>query len=224
MKLNRIPKMVSYKEKVYDVLKEAIITNELKQNEMINERTLATKLGISRTPIREALHLLENEGWIMTEPCKGTWVKEVTLQDIAEIYQMRLALEPLAVELAIHRIDDSAYKVLTQLFEKQSKIDLRVDDKTFTDMDMDFHLYIAEISGNQRLMQEMSSFMTIMSMYVIRTIRRAQPYSVPIGEHAAILDAMLQQDIRAAKEAVRKHINRAYYTAKEVLEKEQRIK
>lgn len=218
MNLNQIPKMVSYKEKVYAELKQAILSNELKQGEMLNERTLAAKLGISRTPIREALHLLENEGWVATEPCKGTWVREVTAKDIAEVYQMRLALEPLAVELAIHRSNRAAMLELTRMMEEQSKIVPNMDDRTFTDMDMNFHLYIVKISENRRLLQTMSSFMDVMSMYVIRTIRKTQPYSVPIGEHAEILDAMLKQDILAAKSAVVRHINRAFSAAVENLE------
>lgn len=219
MNIKQIPKMISYKEKVYHELKQAIINNELKQGEMLNERTLAVKLGISRTPIREALHLLENEGWVETEPCRGTWVKEITEKDVSEVYQMRTALETLAVELAIEQISDEQNRGIMQILKQQLDFDTDMDVNTFTTADMDFHLYIAKISGNRRLFQSMESFMDIMNMYVIRTIRRTQPYSVPIREHAIILNAILQKDVALAKEAVIGHIARARVTAIENLTK-----
>lgn len=215
MQLNQIPKMVSYKEHVYNQLKEAIIRNDLKSGEMLNERILSAKFGISRTPIREALQWLERDGWVETEPCRGTWVRSVTIKNIEEIYQMRLVLEALAVELAINRIGEKEIQELSDLVELQVKINGTVDHKVFTDTDLEFHLYIAKLSGNQLLIKTLSGFMDVMSMYLIRTIRKTQPYSIPIAEHKEILKAMIEKNIPVAKNAVMQHIENAYNSAKE---------
>lgn len=216
MQLNQIPKMISYKEKVYNQLKQAIIKNELKPGEVLNERFLADKLGISRTPIREALHYLESEGWVETEPCRGTWVRRITINDIEELYQMRRGLESLAVELAIQSMDEDGIQDLEKMVQKLSVLDLNLDHKIFVDMDTEFHLYLAKISRNGLLYQSMNGLMDMMAMYVIQNmIRKTDPYSIPIKEHIEILNMMLNKDVDAAKLAVVKHINRAYSAATE---------
>lgn len=217
MKLNCIPKVVSYKERAYQEIKKAILNQQLKAGDVLNERTLAEQLGISRTPIREALNLLESEGWVLTEPCKGTWVKEISLKDIAEIYQMRLVLEELAVELIIKKLNEEIKNKLMDLLKQQTMLDDCMDTEQFTDIDMNFHLYLARISDNTRLFQTMNNFMDIMNMYLLRTIRKIQPNIIPRNEHIEIITAILQQDIPAAKLAVNQHISKAYIAAKETL-------
>lgn len=225
MGLNQISKVVSYKEKVYDELKQAILRNDLKSGELLNERALADSLGISRTPVREALQLLEKEGWVETEPCKGTWVRHITGKDIAEIYQMRLIMEPLAIDLAIQTMGEEEMHKLQAILNSQKVLNNRIvnqefsniENKNFTDRDMEFHLYLAQLSGNRLLYQTMNSFMDIMSRYLLQTIRVKQPYSVPISEHEEILNAILQRNSVAAQNAVIEHIKRAYNTAIETM-------
>lgn len=214
MQLKQIPKMISYKEKVYNELKQAIIKNELKPGEVLNERSLANKLGISRTPIREALQCLESEGWVETEPCRGTWVRRITIDDIEELYQMRRGLESLAVELAIQSMNEAEIKNLEKMRQDLLSMDLNLDHKIFVDMDVEFHLYLAKISKNRLLYQSINGLMDMMAMYVIQNmIRKTDPYSIPVNEHIEILNMMLKKDVDSAKLAVVNHINRAYSAA-----------
>lgn len=216
MKLKQIPKMISYKEKVYQELKQAIIKNELKPGEVLNERSLANKLGISRTPIREALQCLESEGWVETEPCRGTWVRRITVGDIKELYQMRRGLESLAIELAIESMDEEKMKNLGKMRQDLLCLDLKLDHKIFVEMDTEFHLYMAKLSNNRLLYQSMNGLMDMMAMYIIQNmIRKTDPYSIPVKEHIEILDMMLRKDVDSAKLAVVRHINRAYSAAVE---------
>lgn len=217
MKLNRISKLESYKDKAYHEIKEAIIKQKLSSGDPINERTLAEELGISRTPIREALSLLAKEGWIVSEPCRGTWVKEITPKDITEIYQMRLALEELAVELIVNRLDERLKSELAELRTEQQSLDDELDIETFTDLDMNFHLFLAQSSDNTRLYHTMNSFMSIMNMFLLRTIRTAQPTIIPREEHVEILSAILEKNIPRAKKAVRSHMRKALKKATETL-------
>jgi len=213
MPIQKITKIVSYKERVCDVLKRAITRNELKGGEMINERALSEQFGISRTPIREALKSLESEGWIESSPFRGTWVKQIDPEDIREIYQMRLALEPLAAELAIRQATDRERRKLMQLAAQQVADTGLSDTIRFTQADMEFHLYLARLSGNAILLKTLSGFMDLMSWYLVQTIRRVQPCSVPMQEHEAIAAAVCRGDVSAARRASEEHIRRGYETA-----------
>lgn len=219
MVLNRISKMVSYKERAYREIKEAILSQKLESGTPLNERTLAEELGISRTPIREALHLLESEGWVVTEPCRGTWVKEITIKDIVEVYQMRTALEGLAVELITDQLDQQKEAELKELLAQQKLLEDLMDTEEFTRIDMSFHLRLAEMVDNTRLLCTMNSFMDIMNMYLLRTVRRTQPISVPREEHIEIITKMLQRDSSSAREAMKQHMTRACLTAKKNLDR-----
>lgn len=214
MELKKLRKMISYKEKVYNELKQAIINNELAPGEALNERRLADSLGISRTPIREALQWLERDGWVESEPCRGTWVREISGADIDELYQMRLALEPMAAELAASYISEAEREGLKTIVEELNKQPLNIKHQDFVNMDIEFHLYLAKISGNRLLYHSLNGLMEMMAMYSIQNmIRKTDPYQVPIGEHIDILMAIVNRDSLGAKAAAKKHITRAYAVA-----------
>lgn len=214
MQLKPIPKMVSYKERVYAELKQAIMRGQLKSGDMLNERALALKLGISRMPVREALQRLETEGWLEREPCRGTWVRKVTLEDVTELYQMRRGLETLAVELVLRALTTKEREKMERMAQRLESMPCEMEYETFVQMDSEFHLYLAKLSGNRLLHQSMCALMERMTMYVIQTyIRKSDPYEVPTREHAGILRTILADDASAAKRAVEKHIERAYGAA-----------
>lgn len=218
MQLKPIPKIVSYKKRVYEELKRAIMRGELRSGDMLNERTLALKLGISRMPVREALQRLETEGWVEREPCRGTWVRKVTPEDITELYQMRHGLETLAVDLIMSALAGKARKAMARMAEELEAMSCEMEHEKFIQMDIEFHLYLAKLSGNRLLYQSMCGLMERMTMYVIQTcIRKSDPYDVPIREHAQILRAVLAGDVQTAKTAMEKHIKRAYSAAVENL-------
>ena len=210
MKLNRIPKVISYKEKAYNEIKSAISNTIITANDILNERSLANDLGISRTPIREALQLLENEGWVVTEPCKGTRVKEITIDDIREVYEMRLALEPYAIKLAIKNITKNELDQLRKISESQLQLCAGIHPENFTEADMNFHMSISAISKNSRLINTINSFMDIMGMYIIRTIKNDNRYIDAAKEHIDIIDAVLKKDVLSAEKAVASHLEKAY--------------
>lgn len=214
MQLKPIQKMVSYKERVYAELKQAIMRGQLRSGEMLNERALALKLGISRMPVREALQRLETEGWVEREPCRGTWVRKVTREDVTELYQMRRGLETLGVELVLRILTGSEREKMQRMAQKLETMPCGMEYEVFVQMDIEFHLYLAKLSGNRLLHQSMCGLMERMTMYVIQTcICKSDPFEVPIREHAGILRALLAGDAQAAKAAMEKHIKRAYGAA-----------
>ena len=92
---------IVYKEKVFEELKRAIISRTYQPGEILNERKLASEMDVSRTPVREAIQLLANEGWVKVIPWKGAVVQSVTLQDIEESMQLRMAIEPVVIDLVM---------------------------------------------------------------------------------------------------------------------------
>lgn len=202
-----IATFTSYKEIAYRQLKTAIIRQEIQPGEQVNERALSRLLGISRTPIREALHLLECEGWIVSEACRGTWVKEITARDFNEVLEMRLALEAMAVELAVYHVTDDRRKNLQRMLESQSLAEKRPEE--FTDLDIEFHLYLAEISDNRRLFSMMNGLMDVMGIYILHTIREAERYGAAASEHQAVMKAILDRDAPRARAKMTAHIHQA---------------
>ena len=118
---------------------------------MIHWRALSAVLGVSRTPIRGAIRLLENEGWIESGPCKGTRVKVISEQDITEVFQMRIALESLAVELFVEGMCVQNLRQIKDNFAAQLVCVRERDSARCAKLDRDFHLLIAQGAGNGRL-------------------------------------------------------------------------
>ena len=97
--------MKSLKEKAYVELKEMIISGKLKSNERIDEELLSKSLNVSRTPVREAINKLEQEGWINIVPRKGMFVNNISIKEINDVFQVRSNLEPIILEMAFERLE-----------------------------------------------------------------------------------------------------------------------
>ncbi|MFR4479849.1 MAG: GntR family transcriptional regulator, partial [Fusobacterium sp.] len=128
--------MKSLKEKVYEILKEMIISGKLKYNERIEEDALATSLEVSRTPVREAINKLEQEGWINIIPRRGMFVSNVSLKEINDIFQVRLNLEPIILQMGFSNIPLNECQRLKREFESFLDKELTKDEaKTLDELD-----------------------------------------------------------------------------------------
>src|SRR5690625_395334 len=138
--------------KVTDVLREAIWNGELTPGTRLVERDLATKLEVSRAPLREALRLLERDGLVVMEPRRGVRVRTLTATDVEELYELRAAIEGLATELAIERATDTELATLNEMVKKtastaQGSTTSPIDD------DWEFHRALVRTAGSKRLLQ-----------------------------------------------------------------------
>lgn len=204
--MTKIEKVISYKQKVYERLKEDIISGKIPQGQILNERKLSDELGISRTPVREALQMLQNEGWVDVEPYKGIYVKEFTSQDIRDVLNVRRSLEILAVDLAINNLTDADIKKLEVIIEEQSALRENYDPNEFIRIDREFHKSIIEMANNGIL----SSMINIISDKVrclgIKALNSHERYMETLEEHMAILKALKERDAVVAKHAMEKHM------------------
>lgn len=206
MGITQVAKTVSYKEKIYEEIKTAIINQVLKPGEQLNERALAEKLGISRTPLREAFKRLETEGWVVTEARRGTYVTEITEQDIEEVFQLRMALEVMVIELIIQKIAPGQLLNMKKIHQNQAKLGDECKAGDFIEQDRKFHLYLAELTGNKKLLQILANLSDMMRRLGVAALHTAERYQETLQEHSGIIEALEMQDLAKAKQAVLSHV------------------
>src|SRR5690554_615153 len=146
----------SYKplrELVFETVRKAIIAGELPPGERIMETQLAEELGVSRTPVREAIRKLELEGLVAMLPRKGAYVSGVSMKDIIEVFEIRSALEGLAASLAAERITDDELEELERQLVKTGELIDTADLEKMVETDSGFHQMLYKFSRNERLAQ-----------------------------------------------------------------------
>jgi DNA-binding GntR family transcriptional regulator len=168
----------------------------MKPGSILYERELAKQLGVSKTPVRESLTVLDHEGLVKTLPRKGYLVNGFTVQDVHNFFDLRVILESVAVELAISRITDEQLETLTSLVPDDTPND---DMPKRLRRNVDLHYSLALLSGNDRLASLVKGLMSEMQRMI------AAGY-VP-EEHEKLMAAMKERDPRRAVEAMRNHIN-----------------
>ena len=133
---------------VFNTLREAILKGDLKPGERLMELQLASKLGVSRTPIREAIRMLEQEGLAVTMPRRGAEVAKMTLKDMEDVLEIRDALDELAVRLACGKISEEQLGQLVEVKEEFEASTKSKDVKKIAEADVRFHDIIYEATGN----------------------------------------------------------------------------
>ena len=192
---------------VFNTLSRAILRGEFKAGERLMEIQLANKLGVSRTPIREAIRKLELEGLVLMIPRKGAEVAEITEKNLRDVLEVRCALEELAVQLACERIDGEGVKELRDAGLHFKEV-LDSDDITqIAQADEAFHDVIFTATGNSRLIQLLNNLREQMYRYRIEYLKKKECYPILIAEHKEILDAIAGRDKERATRVTSQHIN-----------------
>jgi DNA-binding GntR family transcriptional regulator len=201
----------SLAEEARDYILEDIIQCRLRPGEMIQLSPLADKYGMSKTPIREALTLLQREGLIESIPYKGYLVRPIDLDEVHEIYFMRQLLEGAAAELAAQRITEEEIEQLTNLRAPQTMVmTLEYDNYCRT-----FHLIIAKASRLSRLAETVMRTYNDMRRLQYAGIGRPRPEAIT-AEHEEILAALETRDPKRARKAMVEHISNIRQRALEV--------
>lgn len=204
--MEKIEKAVSYKNKVYRELKTAIISQKIKSGELLNERKLADELGISRTPVREALQMLVNDGWVIVEPWKGAYVSPINEKVLTEVFQVRLALESLAIEIIADSIDGRHLESLSNILKKQEKLKENYQADDFIKVDREFHMAIAHITENKILIDMLNNLSDMIRRIGVQAVQDVNRYIETLDEHTSILNALKKKNKGEAIKAIREHI------------------
>jgi DNA-binding GntR family transcriptional regulator len=200
----KLPPTVSLKLQAYEGIKNAIINHDIQPGEALFERTLSDHLGISRTPVRESISLLELEGWVKSVPRVGTFVSGITEKNVEEVIQIRRALEVLVIELIIPNITESQLQKLNEIYGTQTT--QHEDVGSFIQTDKDFHIFLAELSGNSRLTQLITTISDQMRWFGVSALHLPNRTEQTLQEHAKIIESIKRKDVETAKKAVLEHI------------------
>ncbi|MCI5958771.1 MAG: GntR family transcriptional regulator [Lachnospiraceae bacterium] len=192
---------------VFNTLRQAILTGELKPGERLMEIHLADRLGVSRTPIREAIRKLELEGLVVMIPRKGAQVAKITEKNLKDVLEVRRALDTLAVRLACKRMDETYKKQLREACDEFAKVVKCSNTKDITEADVRFHDIINQSTGNDRLIQLVNNLAEQMYRYRLEYIKDAAYHKRLVDEHEEIYNAIMEQDEERAAKAVVVHID-----------------
>ena len=204
----------------FNTLRQAILRGELKPGERLMEIALANRLGVSRTPIREAIRMLELEGLVIMIPRKGAQVAQITEQDLNDVLEVRLGLEELAVRFACERITDEEIKELG-LAVKEFEKKMREDDLSAqAEADVKFHEIIYGATHNRRLVQIINNIREQMYRYRIEYLKDVESRKTLVKEHYEICDALKHRDAEGAVEKMCIHIKNQQEAIRRSLENE----
>ncbi|MBQ9887212.1 MAG: GntR family transcriptional regulator [Lachnospiraceae bacterium] len=200
---------VPLRDEVFNTLRRAILNGELLPGKRLVEAALANRLGVSRTPVREAIKRLESEGLVRIIDRKGAEVAGITGEQLRDVLEVRLALEELAGELACKRMNQ---KNLVQLKKMNEKFVKMINDEStsafeIAKADAQFHSVIYDATNNKRLIQMVKDFSQQMYRYRLEHIKELEDRQVLVREHESIIAAISARDVAMAREAIREHIS-----------------
>jgi DNA-binding GntR family transcriptional regulator len=202
----KIDPPVSIRERVYDHLKQEIISGRLNSESILVESKLAEQIQVSRTPVREALHFLEKEGLLESLSRAGYRVREIALQEFEEICEIRKINEHLAVKWALERISPAILSALETNLSKAGKMLEEESWEEFVDLDAEFHELLAEASGSRRLQELIKSLRADMLRYRIQSLHRHFTAEMALKGHWRIFRCIRDKDPKGASEAVFTHL------------------
>jgi len=203
-------------EYAYNEIKRNIINGELKANSNINELRICETLNISRTPARQALLKLINEGFIDFIQNKGMYISEIRLSDIIEIYDIRSVLDPFAIEICLEFYSPKIVKSLEMAIENQEKAYKEGNYKDYLKYDLEFHKTYINESRNKKLQQFMNTIYDQVERISNTTIGDSERAQISISHHRKIFEMFVLRDSQKLNEMVREHMQgiKAYYINK----------
>jgi len=205
---------------VYQVLRTAILERQLASGERLVQDELATKLGTSRIPVRDALKRLEVEGLVTADERGSYFVSTFGVEDLEEIYELRALLEPYAAAKATQKLAASELEALERLVQDMVQTAAR-DRERYVQLNEDFHTILYEASQQRRLVRMIKSLWSgqppLTPITVPEQLERSQQ------EHQALLDALKEGNVGAVEELMRMHIQNAGQALKTQLQQADRV-
>lgn len=194
---------------VFNTLRQAILTGELKPGERLMEIHLANRLGVSRTPIREAIRKLELEGLVTMIPRRGAEVAQITEKSMSDVLEVRRALDALCAELACDRM---TRQELGELEEACGSFADTVrsgvaDIKRIAQADVRLHDIIVRATGNRRLVQLINNLSEQMYRYRFEYLKDSSQHERLVEEHRVIYESLVRKDKQTASQAAKMHID-----------------
>jgi DNA-binding GntR family transcriptional regulator len=217
----------SYKplrELVFENIRKAIVSGTFAPGERLMEIQMADDLGVSRTPVREAIRKLEMEGFVVMIPRRGTYVANLSIKDINDVYEIRISLDVLAAGLAAERIEPEEIEELQKLLLEITEANEAGDMDKIVQLDTAFHDVLYKASRNDRLSNIINNLREQITGIRGTSMRYPGRMADTIEEHRALVDSIAARDPERAQNAARVHLENAEHTLLKALSEKQTVK
>ncbi len=198
----------SIREMVYDTLREAILSGRISPGSRLKERDIAGQLGVSTTPLKEALRLLHQEGLVVTLPRRGTFVSNHIMTSIEEVTWARSALEGVAARLAALKITDDECRELEAVIKQMRVLTDKRDFEQLLVMNETFHEMIREIARNDYVIQQVTAVRAYDQALRQKALSDLGELERAYADHHLIFEKITNRDADGAEDAMRNHIRR----------------
>ena len=207
----KIEQPMSLAKSASDALREAVLTGELEPGKIYNEIALANGLGISRTPVREALLELSNRGLFTFLPRKGVVVTSYTARQVEDLFELRRVIELAVIEKVSMAYPHCDISKVEKILHGQREISYKKDPpiQLYLQCDRMFHVKLAELGGNQRFIDVLENIRDIFELVAIKALNKEERWEEVLSEHEEILKAVKKGNISEAKRAVEYHLHRS---------------
>ncbi|MDQ7850044.1 MAG: GntR family transcriptional regulator [Armatimonadota bacterium] len=199
-------------EVIYRTLREAIVRSILPEGYRLQDRTLAATLGVSRTPVRQAMQRLEAEGFLEGVPRLGAVVASITPQDVEDIYAIRIAQEGVAAQLAAQRASPGELELLQHLNDQIAEATRQGDHQHLSHLNQEFHEAIYRAARNTRLGDLLKRLQYSIQRFEYSTLSSPERAQQALQEHRDLLAAIVARDAEGAEAAARRHKENAMRT------------
>ena len=197
---------------VFNTLRQAILKGELEPGERLMEIQLADRLGVSRTPIREAIRKLELEGFVVMVPRRGTYVADISLKDIAQVFEIRSALEELSAGLAAERITPDELEDLERILVEINEYIANDDFDKIVDADIRFHDVLYHASRNNRLVDILNNLREQMLRFRSISMHYPGRLAATWEEHRQLVENIANHNSAQARKIAKKHMENSEKT------------
>lgn len=200
------------REVVCETLRDAIRKGVLQPGERLMEIQLAEELGVSRTPVREAIRKLELDGYVIMMPRRGTYVANLSIRDVNEVFEIRTSLDSLASGLAAERITDEELERLQRLLVTIGGYIEEGDISQIVKTDTEFHDLLYQASRNTRLVGIINNLREQVTRFRATSMSFPGRLQATLEEHRRIVEAIAQGDVREAQQAAEEHMEKSEHT------------
>lgn len=203
---SRLQRRGSLKDLAYEEIKMRLVNCQMEPDRLYSAQHFAEMLGVSRTPVREALLRLTNEGFLICREVKGFKVKQFSTKEMRDVVETRRVIESYVARRVAGRLTAEDFHHLRQCQEMMVACAERNDPAGFMNADREFHMYLAQRNGNAHLASIMENIRDHIALFGLQALMQEAMYQEVIQEHAAILDALQGKDRKKAVEAMRHHL------------------
>jgi DNA-binding GntR family transcriptional regulator len=206
MTMKAITKPVSLTKLSFEKLRNSIMNGDLKAGQIYNEMKLAKELGISRTPVREALLELSSQGLVTFFPRRGIMINHFTKQDFEEAFEFRKAIELAVMDKLIKHFDELDLNKIDNVLNSQQKAAEKGDKIAFLEADRSFHTTFAKIAGNRRMVIALENLRDIIHLMGFEALGKSGRNYEVLDEHRKVLELLRKGQGEEAKNAMADHL------------------